>query len=150
MFRQYRPVHRSPEIFWVPLVEQELLTLPEHLSSSLVFSGVRVTRSLVLCVCFVDRCLSFCPFSFVHCVVCPSIYGFWLLLWYLTDSGYPFGILRILVTPLVSSNSSYSLDYGTISCNYRTMSFQLNYRQCEFYSLGWILSYRKCESSWIG
>ena len=29
-----------------------------------VFSGVRVTRSLVLCVCFVDRCLSFCTFSF--------------------------------------------------------------------------------------
>jgi hypothetical protein len=28
-----------------------------------VFSGVRVTRSLVLCVCFVDRYLSFCPFS---------------------------------------------------------------------------------------
>jgi hypothetical protein len=39
-------------------------TLPEHLSSPSVFSGVRVTRSLVLCVCFVDRCLSFCPFSF--------------------------------------------------------------------------------------
>jgi hypothetical protein len=29
-----------------------------------VFSGVRVTRSLVLYVCFVDRCLSFCTFSF--------------------------------------------------------------------------------------
>jgi hypothetical protein len=43
----------------VSLVEQELLTLPEHLSSSPVFSGVRVTGSLVLCVCFVDRCLSF-------------------------------------------------------------------------------------------
>jgi hypothetical protein len=28
----------------------------KHLSSSPVFSGVRVTRSLVLCVCFVDRC----------------------------------------------------------------------------------------------
>jgi hypothetical protein len=41
------------------------------------------TQSLVLCVCFVDRCLSFCPFSFSHCVVCPLIYGFWLLLWYL-------------------------------------------------------------------
>ena len=42
-----------------------------------VFSGVRVTRSLVLCVCFVDRCLSFCTFSFGHCVVCSSsIYGF--------------------------------------------------------------------------
>jgi len=69
---------------WLPLVEQELLTLPEHLSSPPIFSGVRVTRSLVLCVYFVDRCLSFCPFSFGHCVVCSSsIYGFWLPLWYL-------------------------------------------------------------------
>jgi len=52
----------------LPLVEQELLTLPEHLCSPPVFSGVRV------CVCFVDR---------VNCVVCPSMYGFWLPLWYL-------------------------------------------------------------------
>ena len=72
----------------VPLVEQELLTLPEHLSLPPDFSGVRVTRSLVLYVCFVDRCLSFCTFSFGHCVVCSSIYGFWF-------------------APLVSSNSSY-------------------------------------------
>jgi hypothetical protein len=48
-----------------------------------VFSGFRVTRSLVLCVCFVDRCFSFCTLSCGHCVVCSSsIYGFWLLLWY--------------------------------------------------------------------
>jgi hypothetical protein len=68
----------------VPLVEQELLTLPEHLSSPPVFSGIRVTRSLVLYVYFVDRCLYFCTFSFGYCVVCSfSIYGFWLLLWYL-------------------------------------------------------------------
>ena len=41
------------------------------------FIGVRVTRSLVLYVCFVDRCLSFCTFSFGHCVVYPSLsYGF--------------------------------------------------------------------------
>ena len=40
------------------------------------FSGVHVTRSLVLNVCFVDRCLSFCPFSFGHYVVCPLIYRF--------------------------------------------------------------------------
>ena len=65
-------------------LEQELLTLPEDLSSPPVFSGVRVTRSLVLCVCFVDRCLSFCAFSFGHCIVCfSSIYGFWLPLCYL-------------------------------------------------------------------
>ena len=68
----------------VPLVEQELLTLSEHLSSPPVFSGVRVTRSLVLYVCFVDRCLFFCTFTFVHCIVCSSlIYRFWLHLWYL-------------------------------------------------------------------
>jgi hypothetical protein len=60
--------------------------------------------------------------SFGHCIICPSIYGFWLLLWYLlaivlsvlqfTVSGYPYGIfwslyylsfnLRLLVTPMVS------------------------------------------------
>ena len=68
----------------VSLVKHELLTLSEHLSTSPVFSGFRVTRSLVLCVCFVDGCLSFCTFSFGHCVVCSSsIYGFWLPLWYL-------------------------------------------------------------------
>jgi hypothetical protein len=41
---------------------------------------VRVARSLVYCVVFVDHCLSF---SFGHCIVCPSIYAFWLPLWYL-------------------------------------------------------------------
>jgi hypothetical protein len=35
-------------------VEQELLTLPEHLRSHPVFSGVRVTRALIFCICFVD------------------------------------------------------------------------------------------------
>ena len=37
------------------MLKQELLTLPEHLSLPPVFSGVRITRSLVLYVCFVDR-----------------------------------------------------------------------------------------------
>jgi hypothetical protein len=68
----------------VPLVELELLTLSEHLSSPPVLSGVSVTRSSVLFVCFVVRCLSFCPFSLGHCVVSfSSIYGFWLPFWYL-------------------------------------------------------------------
>ena len=79
------------------LMEQELLTLPEHQSSPLVFSGVRVTRSLVLCVCFVDRCLSF---------------YFWLLCCLL------FFNLRLLITPLVSSNSSVntSISNWMIDC----------------------------------
>ena len=59
----------------LPLVDQEQFILPEHLSSG--FSGVRVTRFLVLCICFIDRCLSFCNFTFGHCVVgSSSIYGF--------------------------------------------------------------------------
>ena len=66
----------------VPLVEQDLITLPEHLSSPPFFSGVRVTQSLVLCVCFVDRCFPFWP-------LCCLFFD-----------------LRILITPLVSSNSS--------------------------------------------
>jgi len=70
---------------WVPHVEQELLTLPEHLSSPPVFSSVCVARSLVFCVVF---CISlFVLLSFISfdlCIVCPSsIYGFWLPLWYL-------------------------------------------------------------------
>jgi len=28
-----------------------------------------------------DHFLYFCPFSFRHCIICPSIYGFWLPLW---------------------------------------------------------------------
>jgi len=66
----------------MPLVEQELLTLLEHMNASPSFSGFRVTRSLVLCVCFVNRCLSFWTFSFGHCVVCLSICEFFLPLWY--------------------------------------------------------------------
>jgi hypothetical protein len=39
-----------------------------------VFSGICVNQYLVLYVCFVDRCLSFCPFPFGHCVVCSLNY----------------------------------------------------------------------------
>ena len=70
----------------VPLVEQELLTLPEQLSSPPGFIGVRVTRSLVLCVCFV---FVVCPFS-VWPLCCLFFFD-----------------IPILSTPLVSPNSSY-------------------------------------------
>jgi len=62
----------------------------EHLRSPSALSEVRVTRSLVLCVMFYRSLFVFLSFSFVHCVVCPSIYGFWL-------------------PPFVSSNLSYYL-----------------------------------------
>jgi hypothetical protein len=70
----------------VPHVEQELFTLPEHLISSQVFSGVRVARSLVFFIIFVDHCLScifllanalsVLYFSFGQCIVCP-LFFFW-------------------------------------------------------------------------
>ena len=64
--------------------KQKLHTIPENSNSLSILSGVRVTRSLVVCVCFVDRSLSFVLFSFGHCVVCPSsMYGFWLHIRYL-------------------------------------------------------------------
>ena len=67
-------------------MEQELLSLAEHLSSPPGFCGVRVTRSLVLWVFLVDHCLILWNFSFGHCVVYPSsIYVFWLPLWYLQN-----------------------------------------------------------------
>ena len=64
------------------LVQQELLSLPEDMSSLPVVSGVRVAESLVL---FVVLCRSlFCLYFYVgYCIVCQSIYGFWLPLWYL-------------------------------------------------------------------
>ena len=69
----------------VPLVDQELLTLSEHLSSPSDFSGVRVTRSLVLYVCFI--------------VVCPLVHfllAIVLSVLRYADSDCPFGIFKLL------------------------------------------------------
>ena len=49
--------------------------------STPVLCGVRVSRHLIFCVVF---CASlFVLFSFGNCIVCPSIYDFWLSLKYL-------------------------------------------------------------------
>ena len=76
-------------------MEQELLTLPEHPSSPQVFYGVRVTRSLVLCVMFCNRCLSFKP-------LCCLVLRF-------TDSDYLFCILKFSI-----ANDSFELMYYLI------------------------------------
>ena len=73
---------------WVSLVDQELLNLPEHPSSTLIFGGVHVTRFLVSYACFVDRCLTFCTF-------------FWAVVFSVlrryTDSDHPFGIFKLFL-----------------------------------------------------
>jgi hypothetical protein len=54
-----------------------------NVSFSLWMSIAKVGELSMLCICFVDRFLPFCTFSFGHCVICSSIDGFWLPLWYL-------------------------------------------------------------------
>ena len=51
-------------------------------------SGVRVTRSLFLCVYFVDLCLFFCSFSLA--IALSVLLRF-------TDSDYPFGIINLFI-----------------------------------------------------
>jgi hypothetical protein len=80
----------------LPLVEPELPTLPEHMSSPAVIRGVRVTRFLVL-----------------WCMFCRSLFVllyifFWPLCCLL------FFDIRILLTLLVSLNSSYIIWFDTI------------------------------------
>ena len=69
----------------MPLGAQELLSLPGHLSYLSVFRGDHVVRSLVFRV-FCKPLFVFYPFSFSHCIVCPSTYGFWLPRWCLQTS----------------------------------------------------------------
>ena len=61
----------------MPQVEQERLTFIEHSNPPQFSSGIRVARSLVFCVVFCGI-LSFCIFSFAHCIVSPSVYIFCL------------------------------------------------------------------------
>ena len=70
----------------LPLMVQELPTLPEHPSSPPIFSAVRICWALFFVYSFVNRCLPFCPFS----LCCMSVFN-----------------LCILIAPLVYSNSSY-------------------------------------------
>ena len=74
------------------LVKQELFTFPEHPSSALVCSDVRVARSLVFCVMF---CKSlFVPF---HLAIVLAV----LVLF--TDSNNPFGIFKLFINSLPMS-----------------------------------------------
>jgi hypothetical protein len=68
------------------LVEQELPTLPVHLTSPPVFCGVRVTRSLDLCLL----------------AIVLSV-----LLRY-TDFDYPFGIFKLFFVQLIYSVYKYT------------------------------------------
>ena len=91
------------------LVKQELATLPEHLSSPPVFSDVRVTRSLVVYACFVDRCLSFFPF-FSFCELCCLFftdYLFSIFTLFLINISKHYQIRGGIFRPCLSVRTSY-------------------------------------------
>ena len=67
------------------IVEQELLTLLEYLSSIMVFSEVCVAQSLVLCVVFCQLLFVFFPLAIVLSVL-PFM-----------ASDYPFGIFKLFL-----------------------------------------------------
>ena len=72
----------------MPLVEKEPLSLPEHMSSPSVFSGVSIAPSLVFCVMF-----------------CRSLFVLFILAIALSVSDYPFAIFKLF------SNESHNNIY---------------------------------------
>ena len=81
-------------------MEQELLTLPEHVCSPLVLVGFVLLSTHFRCSVLQ---IAVCPFG--HCITCSSIYGFWLPLWYFrfATSDCPFGIIKLYLDYYVFS-----------------------------------------------
>ena len=82
--------------------EQELLILPDHLSSSPFMVLLNLYFSVKY---FVDHCLSCCPFSFDHCIACT-------ILRRITASDYPFDIFKPF------------LDLCTTCCKYDSLQLR--------------------------
>ena len=79
-YREYTDDDKVNKTRRVPLVEQELLIHPVHLNTPQVFSGVRVTQFLVLCVVF-------CRSLFVLLFIVLSVLR--------SDFDYPFIIFQL-------------------------------------------------------
>ena len=91
----------------MPLVQQELVTLTEHLRSPPVFSRVRITRSsLVLCVMF-GRSL-FVPFLLA--IVLSVLLRF-------KDFDYPFSIIKFFLSHANVSSTLRDERESNISCD---------------------------------
>ena len=76
------------------------------------FYWLRVTRSLVFCICFIYHCLSFCPFFlwslsclyFGHCLVCTLVIVLSVLRLMISD--YPFSIFKLFSIQVQYKNDS--------------------------------------------
>ena len=103
----------------VSLLEQELLTIPEHPSSPPVFSEVRVAQSLVFC----RSLFVFCSSSCSYCTVFPLLY--WLPICYLQTSQMSFIFVQYRI--VVFSHAILLTDNihkkTGLKCETRNMSF---------------------------
>ena len=103
----------------VSLVEQELLTLPENLSSPRFFCGVRVTRYLLL-------------YYILQIVVCPFVLFLLAIVLFVvlrfTDSDYPFDIFKLFLHKhewfTIGKLKSYLLSQSFVLAF--TVSFEVN------------------------
>ena len=86
-------------------------TLPEHMSSHPVCSGVPVVRSLVSFIVFCTSLFVFvscffwslyCLSSFGQCIVCPPLVNVLSVLLQFTVYVYPFGIFKYFLSIYVS------------------------------------------------
>ena len=108
------------------------------------FSGIRVTRSLVLCECFVDRCLSI----FVQPLCCLSFFDLLILITPLLPSNSSAYVLQIVVCPFVLflltivlsvllryTDSDYLHSIIKLFINARGFSFTISYIKHRFINL---------------
>jgi hypothetical protein len=83
--------------WWVPLLEREMFTILEHLSSSQFF--VLLNHQFSVCY-LVGHCLSFHSFSLV--IVCPSI---------IMALDYPFGTFKFFLWLQWDEKESFSFTF---------------------------------------
>jgi hypothetical protein len=97
-------------------------TLPEHLSSSSIFSGVCVTRFLVLCVMFCDHCLSFWP------LCCLSFFDLWVLVYNLVSSNSPCKHIPPLIGPKTAVVLYFCFTFIILYCSLYNCSLLLSFK----------------------
>jgi hypothetical protein len=95
-----------------------------------VFSGVRVTRSSILYLCFVDHCLSFVLF------ILAIVLSVFLL-------------YTILITPLISSNSSSHRLLQGLTIWVTPCGCLIRNKNCLPFTNTWALWWGSCWSSFL-
>ena len=121
----------------MPLVEQELPILPEHMTSPPVFSGVHVTLSLVICVCFVDRCLSYYPFVLPWCCLSFDLRILIFKLFLAVLTFHPMMEVELLPTP-EDLGSPCSLLRSVLLNRLFTVCHCLSFCRQSFWHLYWL------------